>query len=49
MLIVSWLQKKLYIKVHLHSIHSLQNLVSQRRYMEIQKPTSEAKGRMRGR
>jgi hypothetical protein len=27
-------KKKLYSKLHLHSIHNLQNLVSQRRYLE---------------
>jgi hypothetical protein len=27
-------KKKLYSKLHLHSTHSLQNLVSQRRYLE---------------
>jgi hypothetical protein len=42
-------KKKLYSKLHLHSIHSLQNLVSQRRYLERQKPTAEARGRIRGR
>jgi hypothetical protein len=31
-------KKKLYSKLYLHSIHSLQNLVSQRRYLERQKP-----------
>jgi hypothetical protein len=31
-------------KLHQHSIHSLQNLVSQRRYLERQKPTAEARG-----
>jgi hypothetical protein len=35
-------KKKLYSKLHLHSIHSLQNLVSQRRYLERQKPSAEA-------
>jgi hypothetical protein len=38
-------KKKLYSKLHLHSIHSLQNLVPQRRYL----PTAEARGRTRGR
>jgi hypothetical protein len=38
--------KKLYIKLHLHSIHSLQNLVPPRRYLEKQKPTAEARGRV---
>jgi hypothetical protein len=42
-------KKKLYSKLHLHSIHSLQNLVSQRRYLESQKPTAETRGRIRGR
>jgi hypothetical protein len=42
-------EKKLYSKLHLHGIHSLQNLVSQRRYLERQKPTAEARGRIRGR
>jgi hypothetical protein len=42
-------KKNLYSKLHLHSIHSLQNLVSQRRYLERQKPTSESRGRIRGR
>jgi len=42
-------KRKLYSKLHLHSIHTLQNLVSQRRYLERQKPTSEARGRIRGR
>jgi hypothetical protein len=42
-------RKKLYSKLHLHSIHSLQSLVSQRRYLERQKPTAEARGRIRGR
>jgi hypothetical protein len=42
-------KKKLYSKLHLHSIHSLQNLVSQRRYLERQKPTAEARGRIRRR
>jgi hypothetical protein len=42
-------KQKLYSKLHLHSIHSLQNLVSQRRYLERQKPTAEARGRIRGR
>jgi hypothetical protein len=36
-------------KLHLHSVHSLQDLVSQRRYLERQKPTSEARGRIRDR
>jgi hypothetical protein len=35
---------KLYSKLHLHSIHSLQNLVSQRRYLERQKPTFQKQG-----
>jgi hypothetical protein len=39
------LDAKLYSKLHLHS---LQTLVSQRRYLERQKPTSEARGGMRG-
>jgi hypothetical protein len=42
-------KKKLHSKLHLHSIHSLQNLVSQRRYLKRQKPTSESRGRIRGR
>jgi hypothetical protein len=42
-------KKKLYSKLHLHSIHSLKILVSQRRYLERQKPTAEARGRIRGR
>jgi hypothetical protein len=42
-------RKTLYSKLHLHSIHSLQNVVSQRRYLERQKPTAEARGRIRGR
>jgi hypothetical protein len=42
-------KKKLYSKLHLHSIHSLKNLVSQRRYLEILKPTAEARGRIRDR
>jgi hypothetical protein len=42
-------KKKLYSKLHLHSIHSLQGLVSQRRYLERQKPTAEARGGIRGR
>jgi hypothetical protein len=36
-------------KPHLHSIHSPQNFESQRRYLERQKPTSETRGRMKGR
>jgi hypothetical protein len=32
----------LYSKLNLHSIHILQNLVSQRRYLERQKPTSDS-------
>jgi hypothetical protein len=39
-------KKKLYSKLHLHSIHSLQNLVSQRRYLERQKPSAEVRGRI---
>jgi hypothetical protein len=42
-------RKKLYSKLHLHSIHTIQNLVSQRRFLERQPPTSEARGRIRGR
>jgi hypothetical protein len=42
-------KKKLYSKLLLHSIHSLQNLVSHRRYLVGQKPTAEARGRIRGR
>jgi len=42
-------KRELYSKLHLHSIHTLQNLVFQRRYLERQKPTSEARGRIRGR
>jgi hypothetical protein len=42
-------KKKLYSKLHIHSIHSLQNLVSQPRYLERLKPTAEARGRIRGR
>jgi hypothetical protein len=41
-------KKELYSKLHLHSIHSLQNLVSQRRYLERQKPTA-ARRRIKGR
>jgi hypothetical protein len=41
-------KKKLYSKLHLHSIYSLQNLVSQRRYLERQSPTAEARGKIRG-
>jgi hypothetical protein len=41
--------KKLYSKLHLHSIDSLQNLVSQRRYLKRQKPTAEARVSIRGR
>jgi hypothetical protein len=41
--------KKLYSKLHLHSLHSPQSLVSQRRYLERQKPTAEARGRRRDR
>jgi hypothetical protein len=40
-------KKKLYSKLHLHSIHSLQNVVSQQRYLERQKP--ETRGIIRGR
>jgi hypothetical protein len=40
-------KNKLYSKLHLHSIYSLQNLVAQRRYLERQKPTAEARGRKR--
>jgi hypothetical protein len=42
-------KKKIYSKLHHHSIHSLQNRVSQRRYLERQKPTGEARERIRGR
>jgi hypothetical protein len=42
-------KKRLYSKLHLHSIHSPQNLSSQRRYLERQKPTAEGRGRIRGR
>jgi hypothetical protein len=41
-------KKKLYSKLHLHSIHSLQSLVSQLRYLERQKPTAEARRGGRG-
>jgi hypothetical protein len=41
--------RELYSRLHLHSIHSLQKLVSQRRYLERQKPTAEARGKIRGR
>jgi hypothetical protein len=42
-------KKKLYSKLHLQGLHNLQNLVSQRRYLEGQKPTAEARERIRGR
>jgi hypothetical protein len=42
-------KRKLYSKLHLHSIHSLQNLVSQWRYLERKKPSAEVRGRIRGR
>jgi hypothetical protein len=38
-----------YSKIHLHSIHSLHNLVSQWRYLERQKPIAETRERLRGR
>jgi hypothetical protein len=41
-------KRKLHSKLHLHSIHSIQNLVSQRRYLERPKPTAETRGRIRG-
>jgi hypothetical protein len=41
-------KKKLYSKLHLHSIHSLQNLVSQRRYPQRQQQsTSAVRGRIK--
>jgi len=42
-------QKKLYSKLHLHSIHTLQNLVSQRRYLERTPNTTIPRGQIRGR
>jgi len=43
----------LYSKLFLHSVHTLQNLVhvshGQQRHLERRKPTSEARGRVRGR
>jgi hypothetical protein len=42
-------KKKLYSKLHLHSIHTLQNLVSQRRFLERQKSSTEPRGRIKGR
>ena len=42
-------KKKLSSKLHLHSIHTLQNLVSQRRFLERAPASPEARGRIRGR
>jgi hypothetical protein len=39
----------LYTERHLHSLHTLQDVKSQRRYLERQKANSEARGMMRGR
>ena len=41
-------RNKLYTKLHLHGVHTLHNLVKQRRFLERQ-PDVEARGRIRGR
>ena len=41
-------RKKLFTKLHLHSVHTLYNILKQRRYLERQQGL-EARGRIRGR
>ena len=42
-------RKTKFSKIHLHSVHTLQNLVSQRRYLERPQTGTEARGRIKGR
>jgi hypothetical protein len=42
-------KEELYSKLHLHKYTVNKNLLSQRRYLERQKPTAEVRGRIRGR